>query len=115
MRASDAVTTLVRSGVADVVLATVYQGRFNNKPLARQINLADYEAFVRDFGPAQFDKLPDQPNIPLFGADLCLIERGAGGFVKGVIISPQTATQPPYSTLLDVVRTHLSEAFRGIK
>ena len=114
-RASDAVTTLVRFDVAGVMLATVYQGRFKNQPLTRQIDLTDYETFLQEFRLVQFDNLSDQTNIPLYGADLCLIERGAGGFVKGVIVSPQTADQPPYSTLLDVVREHLSEAFREIK
>ena len=115
-RARDAVTTVLRMGGGDVALAqTVYRDWFQQKPLRRRMSLADYDVLTQAFQPSQFDRLPDQPNIPLYGVDLCLVERGAGSFVKGVIISPQRAEQPPYSTLLDLVRAYLPEAFREIE
>ena len=114
MRASDAVATLVYAGARNAVLETRYRGHFNNKPLRRHLGTPDYLAFSRAFTPTLFDRLPDQSDILFYGADLWLIERGAGSFVKGVIIAPQTATGA-YAKLLDAVRTHLPEAVREIK
>jgi len=114
MRASDAVATLVYCGGREATLSTVYQGRFNHKPLRRQLGLASYEVIAQTFRPALFDRLTDQPDIALYNSVLCLLERGAGSFVKGVIVSPSTATGV-YAQLLDTVRVHLPEAVREIK
>lgn len=113
MRASDAVATLVHTRAQDAVLETLYRGRFNNRPLKRQLDMRDYQAFSRILTPALFDRLPDQPDILFYGADLWLIERGAGSFVKGVIVAPKTASEV-YSRLLDAIRTYLPEAIREI-
>jgi hypothetical protein len=113
MRASDAVATLVHTRTQDTVLETIYRGRFNNRPLRRQLDRSDYETFSRILTPTLFDRLPDQSDILFYGADLWLIERGAGSFVKGVIVAPQTATSV-YSRILDAVRTYLPEAIREI-
>ena len=114
-RACDTVATLVRSGLEEASLETVYSGRFGNQPLLRRLDVASYTAFTQVLTPSLFDKLPDQPDIPAYGVDLCLIERGAGSFVKGIIFSPQRANLPPYSTLVEVVRAYLPEALREIK
>lgn len=114
MRASDTVATLVYTSARKADLETCYRGHFNHKPLRRQLDVADYQAFSQQFAPGLFDRLPDQPDILFYGADLWLIERGAGNFVKSVIIAPQTATDS-YGKLLGAVRTYLPEAVREIK
>ena len=114
MRAGDVVATLVYSGGREATLSTVYQGRFNHKPLTRQLDSASYEVIAQTFRPALFDRLTDQPNIAFYSVSLCLLERGAGSFVKGVIASPSAATGV-YAQLLDIVRVYLPEALREIK
>lgn len=114
MRASDVVATLVYSGGREATLSTVYQGRFNHKPLTRQLDLTSYEAIAQAFRPALFDRLTDQPDIAFYSVSLCLLERSAGSFMKGVIVSPSASTGV-YAHLLDVVRVYLPEALREIK
>lgn len=110
---TDAVSTLVAMAKT-IKLSTVYAGRLDHQPLTRQFDGADYDAFVQALSKLRFDRLPDQPFLPVFNASLCLVERGAGTFVKDVIFSPDRATDD-YGRLLEVLQQFLPEAFREVK
>ena len=114
MRAADSVATLARHSGNVATLETIYRGHFGNKPLVRQMDLSDYDLFAQAFRPSIFDTLPDQPDIPSYGVALCLIERGAGSFSKGIITTTQTTTEK-YTELLDTIRNYMPEALREIK
>ena len=112
-RASDTVATLIQLSLTDVVLQVVYLGYFDNNPLIRQLTTHDYEALASVFSKLSFDRLLDQSDMPSYGADLCLVERAAGGFVKGVLFAPQHASGV-YINLLETLRSYLPEALREV-
>lgn len=114
MRASDTIVTLRHDVTGEAYIEAVYRGHFNNKPLIRRLNQSRYDAFIRDFTRIRFDKLEDQYDVALYGLDICLFERGAGGFVKGVIFSPQRP-ESPYAAVMEIIKTHLPEALREVR
>jgi hypothetical protein len=114
-RACDSVGTLCRLMSEDErSLEMRYQGAFQQKPLFYPIELERYEAFLRTMQKAQLDRLPDQPNLPMRGVDLWLVERAAGGFSKSVILAPKAA-EGAYETIVNSVKIHLPEAVREIR
>lgn len=114
MRASDAIVTLRYDVTGNAHIEAVYRGHFDNKPLVRKLNQGSHDAFSRDFTRIRFDKLEDQYDVALYGLDICLFERGAGGFVKGVIFSPQRP-EGPYAAMMEIIKTHLPEALREVR
>ncbi len=109
MHACDAVATLIRR--AETTVEVVYQGRFNHKPLVRRLDDAVFRAFISAIHPGCFDKLDNQPDIPFYGVDLCLIERGAGTFATGVVLAPQNASGV-YAGLFTAIQTYIPEVLR---
>lgn len=113
-RAADVISTVYRLTGAEARAEFVYRGLFDNRPLARPLTEADYRTISDSLRPTMFDKLPDQPDIATFGLDLCLVERGAGGFLKDVVIAPSTATGS-YAQIIAAFRATLPEAFREVQ
>lgn len=113
VRAADCAATLVCRLPEDVTLEVVYLGHFGNQPIVRRLSREVYETLTRDFNALNFDKLPDQPNIPFYGVDMWLVERGAAGFVKSVLVAPQVAERG-YAQLVGIIGAALPEAVREI-
>lgn len=113
MRAADSVTTVICRSPEEVTLEVVYLGHFDNRPIVRRLNLDAYEKLTKDFNALNFDKLPDQPNIPFYGVDMWMVERGAAGFVKSVLVVPQVAERG-YAQLVSIISAALPEAVREI-
>jgi hypothetical protein len=109
----DSVATLRCFGTEGVTLEVVYGGRFGHKPIIRRVTLQAYEGFVTALQNLRFDHMPDQDNIPFYGVDGWLIERAAGGFLKRVTLSPQSASGV-HAQLVDAVRQYLPDAVREI-
>jgi hypothetical protein len=112
-RALDSVATLRRDSLNQSELSLVYEGMFHSKPLIHMIAFERYEAFALALQKHHFDHMADQPGMPLYGLDFWMIERGAGTFVKGVIVAPQTASGI-YAELVATLKTYLPEALREI-
>ncbi len=104
---------LAATAQTDALLSIAFRGAFGHQPLQYVIPAARYQALALALQHLQFDKLADQTNIPFFGADLWLVERGAGSFLKSVLLSPQ-APPAEYAGLVDTLRQQLPEAFREI-
>jgi hypothetical protein len=112
-RAADAVITLRRFGMSEVICESVFLGRFSHKPLIHKLTMDRYEQFTHGLLKLQFDKLTDQQGVPYYGADLWLVERAAGSFVKGVVVCPQLATGE-HLALITHLRHYLTEVNREI-
>ncbi|MBC8170810.1 MAG: hypothetical protein H7X77_04040 [Anaerolineae bacterium] len=110
---SHVIVTLKRFGYENVVVETVYPGHFGNQPITRSLQLADYERLTQALQQFDFDKLSDQPNIPFYGVDVWLVERAAGGFLKSVGFSPQSASGD-HARLMALLRQYLPEVTREI-
>lgn len=90
-----------------------FHGALGGKRLVYNISEERYHAVVVGLQNAAFDKLGDQPDLPFYGAEIWLIERGAGSFVKSLLLAPQTATGV-YATIIALIRTQLPEALRQL-
>jgi hypothetical protein len=73
-----------------------------------------YEAFINTLDTLRFDRLPDQPGIPSYGADLWLLERAAGSFSTSLMLAPERASGV-YASLVALIRARLPEAIREIQ
>lgn len=112
--ASDVIGTVRVSRTESSVLQLVYYGHFNNKPLIYPLDDARLNPFTQRLSKLNFDKLFDQTDIPYYGVDLCMMERGSGGFLRSVIFAPKH-TQGIYTELFDTIQTYLPEMMREIK
>jgi hypothetical protein len=90
-----------------------FLGALGGKPLVYRIPEERYHAFVAGLQNAAFDKLGDQPDLPFYGAEIWLIERGAGSFVKSVLLAPNGATGI-YAAVIALVQAQLPEALREL-
>jgi hypothetical protein len=114
-RAADSVATLTAMTVGDApVLEVIYRGLFEQKPLTFPVEPRRYEAFISTLDTLHFDRLPDQPGIPSYGADLWLLERAAGSFSRSVVLAPDRATGV-YASLVALIRARLPEAVRAVQ
>lgn len=113
MRAKDTIATLLRDSLNEVVLEVIHYGHFNNRPIRYDWNIKRYKSFMSAFRPASFDKLYDQTINPTYSEDLCLIERGAGGFVKSVICVPQRV-DGEYARIMTSIKEFMPEVVREI-
>jgi hypothetical protein len=114
-RARSSAATLTRFGVEGVELALVFLRALGHKPLLHPITLVRYDAWAKALSALRFDQLDDQDHLPEYPmADLWLIERASGTFVKSVILAPALA-DGVHAQLAQAVRTHLPEALRELK
>ncbi|GAB4310331.1 MAG: hypothetical protein Kow00117_03770 [Phototrophicales bacterium] len=111
--ASDVIGTVRIARIEPTQLQVVYYGHFNNKPLIYPISEIRLNQFIQHISKLKFDKLPDQPDIPYYGVDLCMIERAAGTFLRSVLLAPKYA-QGVYATLFDEICRVFPELIRKI-
>ena len=115
-RAPEQVATLTigqaQAGRAEL---TVRYRRLDTAPLTLTplIAVERARALASGLRTLGFDRLDDMPDLPWHGADLWLIERAVGNFVRDVVLAPQSATQV-YATLVGLVNTYLHEAIRPL-
>ena len=113
-RASHVLGTLTKTQLSGAQLAVYFEGALNHRPLTYSLSADRMDRFVRTLAAANFDHLPDQPNLPTYAtSDLWLIERAVGVFSHSVIVAPALA-EDVYVTLVDTVRHYLPEVLREI-
>ncbi len=112
-RALDSVANLCHSHTSGIELALYYRGLFGRQPLRHPVSDQRFEGFTRALQQIRFDKLGDQPGMPLYATDLWMIERAAGSFVRSVVLAPQTA-QDDHAKLVAAVKTYLPETLREL-
>lgn len=111
--ACDVIGTVRLARTEPTQLQQVYYGRFNNKPLTRPLDEARLNQFIQRMSKLNFDKLSDQPDIPYYGVDLCMVERGAANFLRSVILAPKHA-DGVHLDLFDTIRASFPELLREI-
>ncbi|MEL6148337.1 MAG: hypothetical protein AAFV33_27265 [Chloroflexota bacterium] len=97
----DSVATVVNSQVGQPTL-TVHRSGVDSSG-EHVLDKQAFGALTAMLSTVKFDKLDDQPGIPATRANLWLVERAAGSFLKGVLLSPELATDS-YQSL--VFRLH---------
>jgi hypothetical protein len=110
-----ATLTLGQSG-ADSAKLSVHYRRADGRPLVLTPLLPPEQArnFSTELRTLGFDRLDDMPDLPWRSAELWLIERAAGAFVRDLVLSPGTA-QGKYFKIVTSVREKLPEAVRPIR
>ena len=111
--ACDSVATLICFVTGEPSLEAIYSGHFNHKPLKRRLNDIAVQGFTRVMSKAGFDKLADQKEAFNPSAGVCMVERGAGRFVKSVIFCIQSR-EWAHAHILDAVQIYMPEALREI-
>lgn len=115
-RSPDSVATLQRGigGNCQLSVAYAHYDR-NNLPYryAFEVPLLDYQQLFTALRQSKFDSLDDAQNLPNFGIDLWLLERGAGSFHHDVVIAPALADGHHREVML-AVRKWLPEAVREL-
>jgi hypothetical protein len=107
------VATLTRGHGGTCALKVVYDKPGKDVYFTYAVDAERYKALLSALRRLKFDDLDDQPDVPFFGVDLWLIERGSGSFYHDVVIAPDSA-RGFYRELVLTVREHLKEALRAI-
>lgn len=95
-------------------LDIIHEGFFNNRPRTHMISDERYTRLTAAFRRANFDTLPDQPPAPTSQMTYWLVERAAGAFYRGVLMSPHRPLMP-YSIIVNAIDGYLLEAIREIE
>jgi hypothetical protein len=114
-RHPDQIGTAIKGQSPGPVKLAVHYRRANDKPLVLDYTVESdpftaLSAAIRKLG---FDKLDDFPDIPWYGADLWLVERGAGSFHHDIIIPPDKAAGP-HAEIVQLVRQNLPPLIRAV-
>jgi hypothetical protein len=114
-RHPDQIATLTKMQAIGPIKLSVNYRRANDKPLTLDYTLDSdrYSALSAALRKLGFDKLDDLSDIPWYGADLWLVERGAGSFHHDMIIAPENATGA-HAEIVKLIRENLREALRAI-
>ncbi|MHB8627818.1 MAG: hypothetical protein ACYDBJ_10340 [Aggregatilineales bacterium] len=101
---------------ADSAKLSVHYRRADGRPLVLTPLILPERArmFATELRIFGFDQLDDMPDLPWRGAEMWLIERAAGAFVRDLVLSPGMA-QGVYGQIAALVREKLSEAVRPIR
>jgi hypothetical protein len=112
---SSTVATVRQTRIEGALLTLHFEGALGGKPLVSTFPLARMEALTRALAAADFDRLLDPPDLPVYDTvDLWLIERAAGAFTHSAIVVPGMASGA-YAALEAVIRQHLPEALRTLR
>ncbi len=114
-RHPDQIGTLIKQQAPGPAQLAVHYRRTNDKALSLdyRIDSEIFMAFSAALRKLGFDKLDDFPDIPWYGADLWLVERGAGSFHHDIIIPPDKSTGP-HAEIVRLVREYLPAVVRAI-
>lgn len=93
-------------------LSVVYQGHFDQRPVRRMLTEQSFEELSVGLRALKFDQLKDEPDL-MPSSNLWLVERGAGGYTKSLILSPQT-TRPDYQKIIGHINQLIPEVSRQL-
>ncbi|MEO0562505.1 MAG: hypothetical protein AAF125_10340 [Chloroflexota bacterium] len=108
----NSVATLTDALTQDPMLTVAYEGNPNAKQ-SKPANPAAVKSLTAALSRLRFDKLDDQPGIPASDCVLWLVERAAGGFIKGVLLAPDHA-ESDHAQLVTHLQNHLPTAINPL-
>lgn len=113
-RAHDSVATVRRMATGEIALELAYERALGGHVLTHPLDARRFEEFWRELLGLGFDRMPDQPGLPIYdAADLWLVERAAGGFAHSVLLLPG-AEAAPHASLVRLIRRALPELVREL-
>ncbi|MBE2185068.1 MAG: hypothetical protein IAE89_16680 [Anaerolineae bacterium] len=113
-RAKDSVATLRKMGTGEIVIEAFFDRALNQKSLSHHVSRDQFDTFNAAILGTGFDRLDDQPDIPLYDVvDVWLVERAAGTFTHGILVAPKEA-QDKHGQVVNAIRHGIPEMIRVI-
>ena len=112
-RIRHSVARVIEHQLGGIEMQLVFEGVNRHRPLHSTVSRARFAKLVEALRGAQFDKLEDQAGLSYADHSLWLIERAAGGFSHGVIVSP-SKPELPYSSIVNAIDAYLPSAIREL-
>jgi hypothetical protein len=112
-KARHSVATVVQRHQDQREMRIVYEGFFNHKPVTLNVTRDNLENMLNALQRAKFDTLYDQASLSYKDHVLWLVQRAAGIYLHGVIVSPDIP-EMPYSTIVNAIDSYLPEAIREV-
>ena len=94
-------------------LQIIYEGFNGQKPLLLDIPRQNLDAISRTLLQARFDRLLDEDEISPFSRSLWLVQRAAGAYQHGIVVTPDTEDEP-YAAIVAAIRLNLPAAVRHL-
>lgn len=114
-RHPDQIATLTRMQSSSPARLEVRYRRTNDQmlTLTHSVEVDRFQGLLIALRKLDFDRLDDPADMPWHGADLWLVERGAGMFYHDFMLAPESA-KDVYAEVARLVRERLHEAVRAI-
>ena len=114
-RHPDQIATLTRLQSGLSAHLEVHYRRANDQTLvlAHTVEVDRFQGLLTALRKLDFDRLDDPADMPWHGADLWLVERGAGTFHHDFMLAPDSATGV-HAEVVRLIREKLREAVRAI-
>ena len=112
-RIRHSVARVIEYQLGEVVMQLVFEGVNRHRPLELTMERDRFEQLIAALRQARFDKLQDQAGLSYANRSLWLIQRAAGAYSHGIIVSP-SKPQPPYSAIVNAIDAYLPAAIREV-
>lgn len=112
-RVRHSVARVIEYQLGDVELLLVYEGFNRHQPLRLNVPKDRLEKLLWALRQAKFDTLSDQDGLSFTDRSLWLIQRAAGTYSHGLIVSPDNP-QMPWSSIVNAIDDYLPRAIREV-
>ena len=107
------VARVIEYQLGEIQMQLVFEGVNRHQPLLSTVSRQRFGKLVDALRQAQFDKLDDQAGLSYADHSLWLIQRAAGSFSHGIIVSP-AKPELPYSSIVNAIDAYLPSAIREV-
>lgn len=112
-RIRHSVARVIEYQLGEVQMLLVFEGVNRHQPLVLSVPRERFARLAQVLRQAQFDKLDDQAGLSYADQSLWLIQRSAGAYSHGIIVSP-SKPQLPYSSIVNAIDEYLPAAIREV-
>lgn len=112
-RIRHSVARVIEYQLGEIQMQLVFEGVNRHQPLLSSVSRARFEQLATALRQAKFDKLEDQAGLSYADRSLWLIQRAAGSFSHGIIVSP-AKPELPYSSIVNAIDEYLPSAIREV-
>lgn len=112
-RVRHSVARVIEYQLGEVELLLVYEGFNRHKPLRLNVPKDRLEKLGQALRQAKFDTMNDQDRLSFTDRSLWLVQRAAGAYSHGVIVSPDNP-QLPWSSIVNAIDDYLPQAIREV-
>ena len=112
-RIRHSVARVIEYQLGEVRMQLIFEGVNRHRPLELTVSRDRFKSLAQTLNQAQFDKLDDQAGLSYADRSLWLIQRAAGTYSHGIIVSP-SKPELPYSSIVNAIDAYLPAAIREV-